>query len=100
MEKIAELEASKPKKEDAPEDVIELKPMAETEKTCPVCGVKSDSKFCPECGAPRGDKHVNKKRGEHRSSSLFVENTHKRHSRLRVFFRCAPCQILAGNGKI
>lgn len=53
-EKIAELEASKPKKEDAPEDVIELKPMAETEKTCPVCGVKSDSKFCPECGAPHG----------------------------------------------
>ena len=37
-EKIAELEASKPKKEDAPEDVIEVEPMAETEKTCPVCG--------------------------------------------------------------
>ena len=54
-EKIAELEASKPKKEDAPEDVIEVKPMAETEKTCPVCGVKSDSKFCPECGAPMGE---------------------------------------------
>ena len=51
-EKIAELEASKPKKENAPEDVIEVEPMAETEKTCPVCGVKSDSKFCPECGAP------------------------------------------------
>ena len=29
--------------------------MAETEKTCPVCGVKSDSKFCPECGAPMGE---------------------------------------------
>ena len=54
-EKIAELEASKPKKEDVPEDVIEVKPVAETEKTCPVCGVKSDSKFCPECGAPMGE---------------------------------------------
>ena len=54
-EKIAELEASKPKKENAPEDVIEVEPMAETEKTCPVCGVKSDSKFCPECGAPMGE---------------------------------------------
>ena len=54
-EKIAELEASKPKKENAPEDVIEVKPMVETEKTCPVCGVKSDSKFCPECGAPMGE---------------------------------------------
>ena len=54
-EKIAELEASKPKKEDAPEDVIEVKPVAETEKTCPVCGAKSDSKFCPECGAPMGE---------------------------------------------
>ena len=52
-EKIAELEASKPKKEDAPEDVIEVEPVAE--KTCPVCGVKSDSKFCPECGAPMGE---------------------------------------------
>ena len=45
-EKIAELEA-------APEDVIEVEPVAE--KTCPVCGVKSDSKFCPECGAPMGE---------------------------------------------
>ena len=32
-------------------------------------------------------------------SSLFVENTRKRLCRLRVFFRCAPCQILAGNGQ-
>ena len=54
-EKIAELEASKPKKENAPEDVIEVEPMAETEKPCPVCGAKSDSKFCPECGAPMGE---------------------------------------------
>ena len=56
-EKIAELEASKPKKEDEPEDVIEVEPVAETEpeKTCPVCGSKSDSKFCPECGAPMGE---------------------------------------------
>ena len=46
---------AKPKKEDKPEDVIEVEPMAETEKTCPVCGVKSDSKFCPECGAPMGE---------------------------------------------
>ena len=73
-EKIAELEASKPKKEDAPEDVIEVEPMAETEKTCPVCGVKSDSKFCPECGAPMGEQYVSKKRGE-RCSPLFLLRT-------------------------
>ncbi len=46
-EKIAELEASKPKKEEpaAP---------AETDgaKACPICGAVSDSKFCPQCGAP------------------------------------------------
>ena len=23
--------------------------------TCPVCGVKSDSKFCPECGFKKGE---------------------------------------------
>lgn len=45
-EKIAELEASKPKKE-GPEPV-------ETDgaKVCPICGAVSDSKFCPQCGAP------------------------------------------------
>ena len=46
--KIAELEASKPAKE---ETVVEVA----TEKACPICGAKSDSKFCPQCGAPRGE---------------------------------------------
>ena len=45
--KIAELEASKPVKEEEP--VVEEAP---AEKTCPICGAKSDSKFCPQCGAP------------------------------------------------
>lgn len=49
-EKIAALEASKPKKEE--EEV----PAADVNmKVCPVCGVVSDSKFCPECGAPMGE---------------------------------------------
>jgi len=46
--KIAELEASKPAKE-------ETAPEAAPEKTCPICGAKSDSKFCPQCGAPMGE---------------------------------------------
>ena len=46
-EKIAELEASKPKKETACEEP--------GMKVCPVCGVASNSKFCPECGAPMGE---------------------------------------------
>lgn len=49
--KIAELEASKPAKEDAPEDA---EPAAD-EKACPICGAVSDSKFCPQCGAPMGE---------------------------------------------
>jgi len=49
-EKIAELEASKPKKEDeAPEE-----PQSAL-KVCPICGAESDSKFCPQCGAPMGE---------------------------------------------
>ena len=49
-EKIAELEASKPKKEE------EEAPAADVNmKVCPVCGVAADSKFCPECGAPMGE---------------------------------------------
>ena len=47
--KIAELEASKPRKEDAPvqdEDFV---------KICPVCGAEAGSKFCPQCGAPMGE---------------------------------------------
>ena len=49
--KIAELEASKPAKEEEP--VVEED--ASPEKTCPICGAKSDSKFCPHCGAPMGE---------------------------------------------
>lgn len=49
--KIAELEASKPVKEEAPEAA---QPES-AEKTCPICGAKSDSKFCPQCGAPMGE---------------------------------------------
>lgn len=47
--RIAELEASKPAKEE---------PAAQPDfaaKKCPVCGAESDSKFCPKCGAPMGD---------------------------------------------
>jgi len=48
--KIAELEASKPVKEEAtPEEPVS------PEKTCPICAAKSDSRFCPQCGAPMGE---------------------------------------------
>ena len=47
--KIAELEASKPTKEEEEEPVCEAAPAA---KKCPICGAESDSKFCPQCGAP------------------------------------------------
>ena len=46
--KIAELEASKPTK-DEEEAVEEAVPAG---KKCPICGAESDSKFCPQCGAP------------------------------------------------
>ena len=50
--KIAELEASKPRKDDAePEAAAD----APAQKICPICGAASDSKFCPQCGAPMGD---------------------------------------------
>ena len=50
-EKIAELEASKPGKdeEEAPDE--EKAPV----KACPICGAEADSKFCPQCGAPMGE---------------------------------------------
>ena len=46
--RIAELEASKPAKEE-PEIVVEEAPAG---KKCPICGAESDSRFCPQCGAP------------------------------------------------
>ena len=49
--KIAELEASKPVKEEPAEAVDE----APAGKKCPICGAESDSKFCPHCGAPMGE---------------------------------------------
>ena len=48
--KIAELEASKPVKEEA--EAAEEPPAG---KPCPICGEVSDSKFCPHCGAPMGE---------------------------------------------
>lgn len=50
--KIADLEASKPVKEE-PAGEEEEKPAG---KKCPICGAESDSKFCPQCGAPMGDE--------------------------------------------
>ncbi|MEA4992454.1 MAG: zinc ribbon domain-containing protein [Oscillibacter sp.] len=47
--KIAELEASKPVKEEASETA------QPANKACPICGTSSDSKFCPQCGAPMGE---------------------------------------------
>ena len=49
--KIAELEASKPRKDDA----AEVEAEAPAQKVCPICGAASDSKFCPQCGAPMGE---------------------------------------------
>ncbi|WP_300414298.1 zinc ribbon domain-containing protein [uncultured Oscillibacter sp.] len=49
--KIAELEASKPVKEE-PAEAGEDAPAG---KKCPICGAESDSKFCPQCGAPMGE---------------------------------------------
>ena len=49
--KIAELEASKPVKEEPAEEAEE----DFAGKKCPICGAESDSKFCPQCGAPMGE---------------------------------------------
>ena len=49
--RIAELEDSKPKRENDEEKVV----VPEGMKVCPVCGAASDSKFCPQCGAPMGE---------------------------------------------
>lgn len=49
--RVADLEASKPSKNEAPEVVVEVV----DQKVCPICGVASDSKFCPQCGAPMGE---------------------------------------------
>lgn len=52
--RIAELEASKPSKDEA-EDAAAPAQEAEGQRTCPICGANSDSKFCPHCGAPMGE---------------------------------------------
>ena len=49
--KIAELEASKPVREEP----AETEEDASAGKKCPICGAESDSKFCPHCGAPMGE---------------------------------------------
>ena len=49
--RIAELEASKPAREE-PAEAVEEAPAG---KKCPICGAESDSKFCPQCGAPMGE---------------------------------------------
>ena len=49
-ERIAQLEASKPRKDEPAVDESEV-----TFKVCPVCGAASDSKFCPHRGAPMGE---------------------------------------------
>ena len=45
--KIADLEASKPAKEEA-----ESEDFAEEGTVCSICGTVSDGLFCPQCGAP------------------------------------------------
>ena len=51
--RIAELEASKSAKG---EEAGEAEPADQgTQRTCPICGAASDSKFCPHCGAPMGE---------------------------------------------
>lgn len=49
--KIAELEASKPVREEPVEEEAE----EAAGKKCPICGAESDSRFCPQCGAPMGE---------------------------------------------
>ena len=49
-ERIAQLEASKPQKDEPAAKEADV-----TFKVCPVCGAASDSKFCPHCGAPMGE---------------------------------------------
>ena len=49
-ERIAQLEASKPQKDEPVVDEADV-----SFKVCPVCGAASDSKFCPHCGAPMGE---------------------------------------------
>ena len=49
--RIAELEASKPARDETAEEPEEVP----AGKKCPICGAESDSKFCPQCGAPMGE---------------------------------------------
>ena len=52
--RIAELEASKGTKGEETEEA-EFVQESVLQRTCPICGAASDSKFCPHCGAPMGE---------------------------------------------
>lgn len=56
-ERIAQLEASKPRKDEPAVDESEV-----TFKVCPVCGAASDSKFCPPLRRAHGRVKYRKKR--------------------------------------
>ena len=64
--KIAELEASKPRKDDG----AEVEAAAPAQKICPICGAASDSKFCPQCGAPMAIHKLEEEFG----AQLFIRN--------------------------
>ena len=50
--RIAELEASKPVREETAGEAAEEAPAG---KKCPICGADSDSRFCTQCGARMGE---------------------------------------------
>lgn len=53
--RIADLERSKPRREERSRVEDEPVYQAEIQRICPICGEAADSKFCPKCGAPMGD---------------------------------------------